>query len=72
MLSGSEIANTSPEDAMSIGIYMIGFIIVIIGLSIGAHMMHVPPAWIGVGVLVMVGLGLLSGVTHTRRRDPSE
>jgi hypothetical protein len=57
---------------MSFGIYMIGFIIVIIGLSIGAHMMHVPPAWIGVGVLVMVGFGLLSGVTHTRRRDPSE
>jgi hypothetical protein len=56
---------------MSFGIYLIGYIIMIVGLGIGAHLMHVPPQWIGVGVLVLVGLGILHGVTATRHRDPS-
>jgi hypothetical protein len=56
---------------MSFGIYLIGFIVMIVGLAIGAHLMHVPNQWIGVGVLVLVGLGILRGVTMTRQRDPS-
>jgi hypothetical protein len=61
---------TPEEDAMSFGLYMAGFIVLIIGLAIGASMMNVPPRWIGVGVVVMIGLGILLGVTTTRRRDP--
>jgi len=57
---------------MSFGIYMVGFIVLIIGLSVGAYLMHMPPAWIGVGVLVMIGLGILLGVTSTRQRDSSQ
>ncbi len=57
--------------SMSFGLYLIGFVIMIIGLAVGAHLLHVPPAWIGVGVLVLVGLGILTGVSNTRRRDPS-
>jgi hypothetical protein len=56
---------------MSFGIYLVGYIIMIVGLGIGAHLMHVPAQWIGVGVLVLVGLGILHGVTATRHRDPS-
>jgi hypothetical protein len=56
---------------MSFGIYLVGYIIMIIGLAIGAHLLHVPPRWIGVGALVLVGLGILHGVTATRHRDPS-
>ena len=56
---------------MSLAIYLIGFAIFILGLAIGAHMMHVPPRWIGVGVLVFAGLGILSGVARTRQRDSS-
>jgi hypothetical protein len=36
-------------------IYLIGYIIFIVGLAIGAHM-HMPPRWIGVGVTILVGL----------------
>jgi len=54
---------------MSFGIYMAGFIVLIIGLALGAHLMRVPGNWIGVGVVVMIGLGILLGVTTTRRRD---
>jgi hypothetical protein len=56
---------------MSFGIYLIGYIILIVGLALGAHLMHVPPRWIGVGVVIMVGLGVISGVTATRSRDSS-
>ena len=56
---------------MSFGIYLIGYIIFIVGLAIGAHMLHVPPRWIGVGVVILVGLGVLTGVTSTRNRDSS-
>jgi hypothetical protein len=56
---------------MSLGIYLVGYIVLIIGLAVGANMMNIPPRWIGVGVLVMVGIGVISGVTATRQRDPS-
>jgi hypothetical protein len=56
---------------MSFGIYMVGFVIFIGGLALGANMMHVPAQWIGIGVLVLVGLGILLGVKNTRQRDSS-
>ncbi len=56
---------------MSFGLYIVGFIVLIIGLSMGAYLVHVPAQWIGVGIVVLIGLGILTGVTTTRRRDPS-
>lgn len=56
---------------MSFGLYLLGYVILIIGLALGAHLLHVPPRWIGVGVIVMIGIGILTGVTSTRRPDPS-
>jgi protein-S-isoprenylcysteine O-methyltransferase Ste14 len=55
---------------MSFGIYIVGYIILIIGLAIGANMLHVPPKWIGVGVICLVGIAILHGVTATRQKDP--
>ena len=56
---------------MSFGIYLLGVVILIVGLAMGAHLMHIPPRWIGVGTICMVGLGILLGVANTRRHDPS-
>lgn len=56
---------------MSFAIYLVGYIVLIVGLAIGAHMMHVPPRWIGVGAVILAGLGILTGVARTRQRDPS-
>lgn len=56
---------------MSFGLYIVGFVVLIIGLAIGANLMHVPAHWIGVGVVVLIGIGILTGVTATRQRDPS-
>jgi hypothetical protein len=56
--------------AMSFSLYLVGYIILIVGLSIGAHLLKVPPKWIGVGDLCLVGLAIIHGVTATRHKDP--
>jgi len=56
----------------SFGIYIIGFIILIVGLAIAATLLNVPTTWIGVGVIVLIGLGILTGVSRTRTPDPPE
>jgi hypothetical protein len=57
---------------MSFGIYAVGFAILIGGLIYGAHLMHMPAHWIAVGAIVLLGIGILSGVKATRQKDPSE
>jgi len=56
---------------MSFGLYSIGFMLVIGGLIYGAHLMHVPAHWIAVGAIVLLGLGILTGVKATRHKDPT-
>ena len=56
---------------MSFAIYAAGYALVIAGLIYGAHLLHVPTHWIAVGAIVLLGLGILSGVKATRQRDPS-
>ena len=56
---------------MTFGLYLVGFIILIVGLALGAYLVHVPALWIGVGVIILVGLGVMMGVATTRQRDPS-
>ena len=54
---------------MSFGIYAAGFAIVIGGLAYAAHLVHMPTHWIVVGAVVLIGVGILSGVKATRQRD---
>ena len=56
---------------MSFGLYAGGFAIVIVGLAYVAHLMRMPPQWIFAGVVVMVGVGILSAVKATRQKDPA-
>ena len=55
---------------MSFGIYLVGYIILIGGLCYGASLMNIPTRWIVVGAVVLVGIGIVSGVTSTRQKDP--
>jgi hypothetical protein len=57
---------------MSFGLYAIGFAIMVGGLTYGAHLMHIPTHWIVVGAIVLLGVGILSGVKATRQKDPSD
>ncbi len=51
-------------------LYAAGIIVLLAGLIYGAVLLHIPQAWIVVGALVVLGLGVMSAVSHTKRRDP--
>jgi hypothetical protein len=55
---------------MSFALYLIGTIVVIAGLAYAAWLAHVPSPWIVAGAVVVLGIGILSGVARTRRKDP--
>ena len=59
------------EPFMSFGIYAIGYLILIIGVAYLAHLMHVPQAYIVAVAVILFGIGIVTGVQSTRRRDPS-
>ncbi|HEU4877931.1 MAG TPA: hypothetical protein VFT21_00670 [Gemmatimonadaceae bacterium] len=54
----------------SFGTYLIGFIVLIVGLAIAAYLLGVPTTWIAVGVIVMIGIGILTGTSRTKTKDP--
>ncbi|MFZ0584345.1 MAG: hypothetical protein WAN72_09220 [Candidatus Acidiferrales bacterium] len=56
---------------MSFGLYAIGFTILISGLIYAAYLLHIPAHWIVVGSVVLLGIGILTGVKATRQRDPA-
>jgi uncharacterized membrane protein len=57
---------------MSFGLYAVGFAIMIGGLIYGAHLMHMPAHWIAVCAIVLLGVGILSGVKATRQKDSAD
>ena len=54
----------------SFGTYIIGFIVLIAGLAIAAWLLGAPPTWILVGVIVLLGIGIISATSRTKPRDP--
>ena len=50
--------------------YLIGFIILIVGLALAASLLNVPGMWIAVGIVVLLGIGVLSATSRTKMRDP--
>ena len=51
--------------------YVIGFLILIVGLAFAAYLLNIPSTWIGVGVIVLLGIGVLSATSRTKMRDPA-
>jgi hypothetical protein len=56
---------------MSFALYVVGYLILILGVGLGAYYLHVPPHWIAVIALILAGMGVATGVARTRGRDPS-
>lgn len=56
----------------SFATYLIGAVILITGLAIGAYLLNAPAMWIAVGVVILVGFGVLSATRRTKMRDPAE
>jgi hypothetical protein len=55
---------------MNFALYLVGTLLVIIALAYGAHLLGVAPTWIAIGAVALLGIGILSGVTNTRQKDP--
>lgn len=51
-------------------LYLLGMLVLIGGLAYVAWLLHAPAQWIGGGAVVLLGLGIVGAVRHTRRRDP--
>jgi hypothetical protein len=56
---------------MSFGIYAVGYLILIAGVAYLAHLMHVPQAYIVAVAIILLGVGVVSGVQKTRSKDPN-
>ncbi len=54
---------------MSSGLYLIGYAVIIVGLALGAHYLHIPTHWIVVGIIVLVGMGI-TGISKSRQGRP--
>ena len=68
---GNEVAVAKTEPLMSFGMYLLGYLVVVLGLGYGAHLAHMPNQWIAVMVICLVGIGILKAVTSTRQKDPN-
>jgi hypothetical protein len=54
----------------SFSTYLIGYIVLIIGLTIAAFLLGAPPIWIIVGAIVLIGMGIVMATTRTKPKDP--
>ena len=54
---------------MSFGLYLLGFVIFITGLAFAAARLGISNYWIGIGIVILLGLGILTGVSRTRQKD---
>ncbi len=66
-LGESAVRRTS----MSFALYAVGYLIVIAGVAYLAHLMHIPQTYITAVVVILVGVGVVTGVMNTRHKDPS-
>jgi hypothetical protein len=53
-------------------IYLIGTLFVAGGLAMAAYKLGAPPIWIGIGVFIIFGMGIMAGVLKTRQKENSE
>jgi poly(A) polymerase Pap1 len=54
---------------MSLIIYLIGFAFVIGGIAWALIVAGVPPLYVMITAVILVGIAILTGVTHTRTKD---
>jgi heme A synthase len=54
----------------SFSTYLIGFIVLIIGLAIAAVILGVPQVWVIVGCIVLIGIAIVMATTRTKTKDP--
>ena len=56
---------------MSFALYLVGFVLLTGGVAWGLIVAGVPPLYVGIACVILVGVGIISGVAKTRLKDPS-
>lgn len=56
---------------MSFALYLVGFLLITGGVAWGLVVAGVPHLYVGIACLILLGLGIVTGVAKTRTRDPS-
>lgn len=54
---------------MSLGIYAVGYLILILGVAYPAHLMHISQSYILAGGIIFAGIVIITGVQTTRQKD---
>lgn len=55
---------------MSFVLYLLGFIVFLAGVAWGLSVLGVPQLYITIGVVILLGIGIFTGVSRTRAKDP--
>jgi hypothetical protein len=54
---------------MSFALYIIGFLVFIGGVAWALVTAEVNPTYVMIACVILLGIGILKGVTHTRTKD---
>jgi hypothetical protein len=58
------------EKGMSFPLYLIGFLIFIGGVAWALIAANVPILYVVIGCTILLGIGIMTGVSKTRTKDP--
>lgn len=47
-------------------VYLLGFLVFVVGLAAAAYLLGAPPVWIAIGLVVLIGIGIMAA---SGRRD---
>ena len=56
---------------MSFALYLLGFVLLTSGIAWGLVLAGVPTTYVAIACVILVGLGIITGVARTRSKDPS-
>ena len=55
----------------SFGIWVIGYLIFLVGVAWAMVALGVPQQWVIIAGVILLGIGIFTGVSRTKRRDPT-
>ncbi|MBA2627627.1 MAG: hypothetical protein H0U85_06415 [Gemmatimonadales bacterium] len=55
---------------MSFALYLVGFLILIGGVAWGLTVAGIPTLYVAIACVILLGIGILTGVSRTRTKDP--
>jgi len=54
---------------MSSALYAVGYLLLVVGVSYLAHLSHIPASYIFAIDVIMLGIGVMTGLENARQKD---